>query len=119
MAFDEKLAGRIRDLIDVGGRVEEKTIFGGLAFLVEGNMVIAASGEGGILVRVDRDQGDELVSRTAAELAVMRGRPMRGWLRVAPDALGTKRQLEPWVRMATDYASSLPAKKRRAGRSSD
>jgi len=88
-------------------------MFGGLAFLIGGNMAIAASGQGGVLVRVDPAQSDRLVETTTAEEAVMRGRPMQGWLRVAPDDLRTKRQLEKWVKLGSGYASSLPPKKKK------
>ena len=109
MAYDEKLAARIRDLID--GEATEKKMFGGLAFLIGGNMAIAASGQGGILVRVDPAESDALVAKTKAEVAVMRGRPMAGWLRVDTEHLGTKRDLAPWVERGTAYARSLPTKR--------
>jgi TfoX/Sxy family transcriptional regulator of competence genes len=86
-------------------------MFGGLAFLVSGNMAIAASRQGGILLRVDPAEADRLLDTTNAEVAVMRNRPMHGWLRVAPEHLGTKRQLAKWVRLATGYAHSLPPKR--------
>ena len=86
-------------------------MFGGLAFLMGGNMAIAASGQGGGLVRVDPAQSDKLVATTNAEMAVMRNRPMQGWLRVAPEHLRTKRQLGKWVNLCTGYAASLPAKR--------
>ena len=111
MAYDEDLAERIRELMAGQRRVTEKKMFGGLAFLVGGNMAIAASGQGGILVRVDPDQTDALVSRTPAEVAVMQGRPMAGWLRVDGAHLRTKRQLEKWVQAGTRYAASLPPKR--------
>jgi TfoX/Sxy family transcriptional regulator of competence genes len=110
MAYDEALAGRIRAQFDGQSGVTEKKMFGGLAFLVGGNMAIAASGQGGVLVRVDPATSDELVSATKAEMAVMRGRPMSGWLRVAPENVRTARQLASWVRRANSYARSLPAK---------
>jgi TfoX/Sxy family transcriptional regulator of competence genes len=110
MAYDEDLAERMRELLEGDPDVTEKKMFGGLAFLVRGNMAIAASGEGGALVRVDPAESDRLLDTTAAELAVMRGRPMQGWLRVRSDDLRTKRQLGSWVRRGTDYARSLPAK---------
>lgn len=86
-------------------------MFGGLGFLIGGNMAIAASGQGGVLVRVDPGQSDQLVENSAAEFMVMRGQPMAGWLRVASADVGTKRQLEKWVKLGTAYARSLPAKK--------
>jgi len=87
-------------------------MFGGLAFLIGGHMAISASGQGGVLVRVDPADSDRLVETTPAEEAVMRGRPMHGWLRVAADDVRTKRQLEKWVRLGAAYASSLPSKKK-------
>ncbi len=110
MAFDEALARRIRDLAADTPALTEKRMFGGLAFLVNGTMAIAASGQGGILVRVDPDESAELVAETAAEVAVMRGRPMEGWLRVAAEDVQTTDSLAPWVERGTKYAGSLPAK---------
>jgi TfoX/Sxy family transcriptional regulator of competence genes len=112
MAYDEDLADRIRELFSEQRAVTEKKMFGGLAFLIGGNMAIAASGQGGVLVRVDPEQSERLVATTPAEEAVMRGRPMQGWLRVASEDLRTKRQLEKWVKLSGAYASSLPPKKR-------
>lgn len=110
MAYDEALAERIRELLIDRPDVTETKMFGGLAFLVGGHMAIAASGQGGALVHVDPATSDALVERTNAEQAVMRGRPMDGWLRVASEHLRTKRQLEPWVRRGVDCAASLPPK---------
>jgi TfoX/Sxy family transcriptional regulator of competence genes len=111
VAYDEALAERIRELVGGGADVTEKKMFGGLAFLVGGNMAIAASGQGGILVRVDPDESDALVARTPARVAEMRGREMPGWLRVDAGAVRTKRQLAAWVGRGTAYARSLPAKR--------
>jgi TfoX/Sxy family transcriptional regulator of competence genes len=111
MAYDEDLANRIRELVSGEFKVTEKKMFGGLAFLIGGNMAIAASGEGGALVRVDPAQSDRLVASTNARIAEMRGRPMQGWLRVTPEHLRTKRQLAKWVQLGTSYASSLPTKR--------
>jgi TfoX/Sxy family transcriptional regulator of competence genes len=110
VAYDEELAERIRELVAGTPDLTESKMFGGLAFLIGGNMAIAASGQGGILVRVDPAATDKLVESTAATIAVMRGRPMDGWLRVASDQLRTKRQLSKWVTLGTTYAGSLPAK---------
>ena len=85
-------------------------MFGGLAFLVAGNMAIAASGQGGVLVRVDPESSERIVATTKAEPMVMRGRPMAGWLRVADEDVATKRQLEKWVKLGIDGARSRPAK---------
>jgi TfoX/Sxy family transcriptional regulator of competence genes len=110
MAYDDDLADRIRELLSDQERVTEQKMFGGLAFLVGGNLAIAASGQGGVLVRVDPGRTDRLVETTPAATAVMRGRPMQGWLRVDPADLRTKRQLEKWVKLGSAFASSLPPK---------
>ena len=111
MAYDEKLAARIRDLIGSEPALTEQKMFGGLAFLIGGNMAIAASGQGGVLVRADPEDSDTLVATTSARLMEMRGRKMRGWLRVDQEDLRTKRQLAKWVELGTTYARSLPAKR--------
>jgi TfoX/Sxy family transcriptional regulator of competence genes len=110
MAYDEELAERIRALVADEQSVAEKKMFGGLAFLVGGNMAIAASGQGGALVRVDPDETEKLVASTGAEPFVMRGRSMSGWLRVDAEHLRTKRQLGEWVARGVAYARSLPEK---------
>jgi TfoX/Sxy family transcriptional regulator of competence genes len=111
MAYDEDLADRIRELIGGPPDVTETKMFGGLAFLVGGNMAVTASGRGGVMVRVDPAQSDKLVASTNARRVEMGGRQMRGWLRVGPEHLRTKRQLERWVQLGTTYARSLPAKR--------
>jgi hypothetical protein len=111
VAYDEDLANRIRELIGVEPDIAEKRMFGGLAFLVAGNMSVAASGQGGLLVRVEPDDSDALLERSHATPFEMRGRPMQGWLRVRPEGVRTKRQLEPWVRRSVAYARSLPPKR--------
>ena len=111
MAYDEKLAERIRELVDDEPAVTEKKMFGGLAFLVGGNMAISASGQGGVLVRVDPAESDALVAKSNAYVAVMRGREMPGWLRVDSEHVKTKRDLARWVNRGVAYARSLPAKR--------
>jgi TfoX/Sxy family transcriptional regulator of competence genes len=111
MAYDEELADRIRELIAGESHLAEKKMFGGLAFLVGGNMAVAASGQGGVLVRVDPEESDKLVATTKARPMEMGGRSMQGWLRVAPEHVRTKSQLAKWVRLGTTYARSLPAKR--------
>jgi len=110
MAYDEGLADRIRELIAAERGVEEKRMFGGLAFLINGNMSIAASGQGGLLVRVAPEATETLLRRDHVEPMVMAGRQTRGWLRVAADGVKTKRQLQAWVNRGVEYAKSLPAK---------
>jgi len=112
MAYDEKLAGQIRDCLASERGVREKKMFGGLAFLIRGNLAVAASGQGGLLVRVDPDESKALVGKPHAQPMVMRGRPMKGWLRVTPEGAKTRRQVEAWVVRGVTYARSLPPKPR-------
>jgi TfoX/Sxy family transcriptional regulator of competence genes len=112
VAYDEDLADRIRELLGGESDVREQKMFGGLAFLVRGHMAVAASGQGGVLVRVDPAESDRLVDATSATPMEMGGRTMRGWLRVEEDSVRTKRQLARWVGLGTSYARSLPPKKR-------
>ena len=110
MAYDDELANRIRELIAAEPGVTEKKMFGGLAFLVGGNMAVSASGQGGLLVRVDPGDTDDLLAKPHVQPFEMRGRSMAGWLRVDDEGVRTKRQLEPWVRRGVAYARSLPPK---------
>ena len=110
MAYDEDLANRIRELIATERGLTEKKMFGGLAFLIGGNMSVGVSGKGGLMVRVDPAETDALVEKPHAQPFEMRGRPMQGWLRVDAEGVRTKRQLEPWVRRGVAYARSLPPK---------
>jgi TfoX/Sxy family transcriptional regulator of competence genes len=111
MAYDEKLAERIRRRVAEVPSVTEKKMFGGLAFLVGGNMAVSASGRGGLMVRVDPDDSDELVAGGQARLVEMRGREMRGWLRVDSDDVATDEALSAWVDRGVAFASSLPPKR--------
>jgi TfoX/Sxy family transcriptional regulator of competence genes len=110
MAYDEEVAGRIRELLEGERDLTEKKMFGGLAFLIGGNMAIGASGRGGILVRVDPDEWDTLVATTKAEPMEMRGRQMKGWLRVDAKDVGTRTELARWAKLGAAYARSLPPK---------
>ena len=110
MAYDEGLAARIRDLVSGEGGVTERKMFGGLAFLVNGNMAVAASGQGGILVRVDPAESAQLVETTPAEEMVMRGRAMSGWLRLSSDDVAGEADLSGWVERGVAFARSLPSK---------
>jgi TfoX/Sxy family transcriptional regulator of competence genes len=111
VAYDEELAGRIRELVAGEPALTEQKMFGGLAFLVGGNMAVAASGQGGLLVHADPEESDSLVETTSARLMEMRGRQMRGWLRVDSDDVRTETELARWVELGTAYARSLPAKR--------
>jgi TfoX/Sxy family transcriptional regulator of competence genes len=110
MAYDENLADRIRELLGSESGVTEKRMFGGLSFLLNGNMAVAASGQGGLLVRVRPDDTETLLEDEHVEPMVMRDREMRGWLRVDTEGVRTKSQLEDWVERGAAYARSLPPK---------
>lgn len=110
MAYDEELAHRIRAHLQGKPDLSEKAMFGGLAFLVNGNMAVSASGKGGLLLRVDPAQTDALCTDRHAERAVMGGRAMAGWLRIDPDGLAADQSLGQWVDLGVAYARSLPSK---------
>jgi hypothetical protein len=111
VAYDEDLANRIRELLAGETGVTEQKMFGGLAFLVGGNMAVAASGQGGLMVRVAPEETDALLERPHARPFEMRGRSLDGWLRVDDEGVRTKRQLAPWVKRGVAYARSLPPKR--------
>jgi TfoX/Sxy family transcriptional regulator of competence genes len=110
VAYDEALADRVRELVGDETSLTEKKMFGGLAFLVGGNMAVAASGQGGLLVRVDPAESETLVHASGATVAVMRGREMAGWLRVDADQVETRDKLAVWVGRGVSFARSLPDK---------
>ena len=110
MAYDEDLANRIRELVGLEEGLTEMKMFGGLAFLINGNMSVAASGQGGLLLRVEPGQTESLAAEPHAGVMEMRGRKMDGWLRVAAEGVRTQRELERWVRRGVGYARSLPPK---------
>jgi TfoX/Sxy family transcriptional regulator of competence genes len=112
VAYDEHLAERIREMLSAERGLSEKKMFGGLAFLLDGNLAIAASGQGGLLVRVDPGQTDSLVRTTKATVAIMRGRPMASWLRVELATVSRRPQLARWVALGVDAARSQPPKAR-------
>lgn len=110
MAYDEALADRIRALLATRQDVVEKKMFGGLAFLISGNMSVSASGQGGLLLRCGPEETESLVSEPHAERFQMRGRAMDGWLRVEPEGLDGDADLRRWVDVGVRYARSLPPK---------
>jgi hypothetical protein len=110
VAYDEELADRIRALIAGEPSLTEKKMFGGLGFMVGGNMAVAASGQGGLLVRVDPEESSTLVESTPAYNMVMRGRPMDGWLRLDAADVASEPALAEWVARGVAYARSLPPK---------
>ena len=110
MAYDDDLASRVRDLLGGDDDVREKTMFGGLAFLAGGHLAVAASGKGGLMVRVDPGETDALLAEPGVGPFEMRGRALDGWLRVDADGVRTERQLAAWVERGVGYARSLPPK---------
>jgi TfoX/Sxy family transcriptional regulator of competence genes len=110
MAYDHELADRIRELLQSETGLTEKAMFGGLAFLINGRMAVSASGQGGILLRVDPARTADLVQEPHAARFEMRGRQMDGWLRVDTELVETEEQLREWVRHGVTYARSLPPK---------
>ncbi|MDA8292434.1 MAG: TfoX/Sxy family protein [Actinomycetota bacterium] len=110
MPYDEHLADRIRELLGAEREVDEVRMFGGIGFLLSGHLAIAVSGNGGVLVRVDPSRSDELASEPGAARAVMRDRPLNGWLRVASEQLETRAALERWVGEGASYVRTLAPK---------
>ena len=110
MAYDEDLANRVRELVAANEGLTEQKMFGGLAFMIGGNMAVAVSGQGGLMVRVEPGETEALLAKPHARPFEMRGREMQGWVRVDAEGVRTKRRLEPWVRRGVSYARSLPPK---------
>jgi TfoX/Sxy family transcriptional regulator of competence genes len=111
MAYDEELAHRIREQLAGEQGITEKAMFGGLAFLLNGNLALSASGQGGLMVRVAPQDSKQVLARPHASLVVMRGREMPGWVRIAAPGVRTTAQLAWWVRRGVQFARTLPAKR--------
>jgi len=111
MAYDAELVERLRELLAAEDGITEKQMFGGLAFLLDGNMSVSASGRGGLLVRIDPATTEAMLARPHVSLMEMGGRSMDGWIRVAPEGLRTKRELSAWVRRSVSFARTLPPKR--------
>jgi hypothetical protein len=110
MAYDEDLANRLRELLADEDAISERKMFGGLAFLLHGNMTVSASGQGGLLARIDPADTDAALARPHVTRMEMAGRSMDGWIRVAPEGLKTKRQLSAWVDRSLAFVRTLPPK---------
>ena len=110
MAYDEDLAYRVRKLVGSGPEIVERRMFGGLALMLNGNMAVVVRSAGGLMVRVDPAQFDRMVTEPGAEPTQMRGRPMRGWITVAPAACALDADLRRWVNRCVAYTGGLPAK---------
>ena len=112
MAYDEDLANRLREQLAGETDVSEKAMFGGLAFLLHGNMAVTVSSHGGLMLRVGTEGAGDALARPHAKQIEMRGRPMPGWIHVAPEGVRTKRQLAAWVRRGMEFTRTLPPKGR-------
>ena len=112
MSYDEALADRVREIIAASGEFDERKMFGGLAFMVAGHMAVAASREGGIMLRVDPSETEGLLAKPFCRPFEMRGKPIDGWLRVDADGVRTRRQLERWVMRGIGYAQAQPPRRR-------
>jgi TfoX/Sxy family transcriptional regulator of competence genes len=110
MAYDEEFAHRLRELLADEDGITEKRMFGGLAFLLLGNMAVGLSGNGELMVRVGPEAADDALARPHTRLFDMTGRPMKGWILVAPEGVTTTRELAAWTRRGVQFARSLPAK---------
>ena len=110
MAYDEDLANRLREQLADETAITEKRMFGGLAFLLGGHMAVGVSGQGGLLVRIDPDDADDVLAQPHARPMEMRGREMRGWIRVAPEGVESDAQLAAWVERAKAFVRTLPPK---------
>jgi TfoX/Sxy family transcriptional regulator of competence genes len=110
MAYDEDLANRLRELLADEDAITEKKMFGGLAFLLHGNMTVSASGKGGLLARIAPADTDAALALPHVTRMEMAGRSMDGWIRVAPDGVRTKRQLASWVNRSLAFVRTLPPK---------
>ncbi|MDZ4233762.1 MAG: TfoX/Sxy family protein [Dietzia sp.] len=110
MVYDADLAARVRELLAARRDVEERKMFGGLAFMVGGNMSVAVSGNGGLMVRVPPAETEQLLTRKHVEAMVMANREIRGWVLVQPDGVKTSRQLSEWVNRGAEFAEGLPPK---------
>ncbi|MFC7531943.1 TfoX/Sxy family protein [Actinoplanes sp. GCM10030250] len=110
MALDEDLAGRVRELLEPRDGTTSVRMFGGLAWLVHGNMAVVVRGKGGLMIRADPADVDDLLAEEGTAPTIMRGRPMRGWLTVTSEACSTPPVLAAWVERGVGYASSLPPK---------
>jgi hypothetical protein len=109
MAYDEALAERVRAVVSLREGVTEKKMFGGIAFMVGGNMACGVSGDE-LMVRLDPDEAEKALSEANVRVFDMTGRPMRGWILVGPEATAADDELAGWVDAGADFAASLPAK---------
>lgn len=110
MAYDEQLAERIRDLLLGEPGTTERKMFGGLGFMIEGHMAVAAASSGNLMVRADPADAEAWTDGEHVNPMVMRGRETRGWLLVDAEGLDSDDVLELWVGRGVAYVQTLPAK---------
>ena len=110
MAYDEKLAGRIRALFAQSKGIVEKQMFGGLSFLLDGKMVCGVL-KNDLIAKIGREKHEQISSRQHVRAFDFTGKPMMGMIYVAPGGLKTKKELSKWVQMATEHVKALPPKK--------
>jgi TfoX/Sxy family transcriptional regulator of competence genes len=109
MAYDGELADRLRALLEGEEHLTEKRMFGGLAFLLDGHMALAANSRGELMVRIHPSRADDLLARPGVRPMVMRGKPMSGWLDVDATTIDDA-TLQGWVDEGVSYVRSLPPK---------
>lgn len=110
MAYDEQLAERLREAVAGEPGIIEKRMFGGVAFLADGNLAVAASSQGGLMLRCDAGESPALLEEAGVSRVEMRGREMDGWLRVDSEAVAGEAELQRWLAIGIARARSLPAK---------
>ena len=113
MAYDEDLANRIRELIASEDGYTEQKMFGGIGFMIDGHMALGVSGQGGLMIHCSKEETEALLAKPGARPFEMRGREMKGWLRVDAESVSTKRALEPWVMQSVAFARALPPKEKK------
>lgn len=113
MAYDEDLANRIRELIASEDGYTEQKMFGGIGFMIDGHMAVGVSGEGGLMIHCSKEETEALLAKPGARPFEMRGREMKGWLRVDAESVSTKRALEPWAMQSVAFARALPPKEKK------
>ena len=113
MAYDEDLANRIRELIASEDGYTEQKMFGGIGFMIDGHMALGVSGQGGLMIHCSKEETEALLAKPGARPFEMRGREMKGWLRVDAESVSTKRALEPWVMQSVAFARALPTKEKK------
>jgi TfoX/Sxy family transcriptional regulator of competence genes len=107
--YDEALAERVRELLETRPDISERQMFGGIAFMLSGNMAVGVSKDD-LMVRIDPEDQEQAVTRPGVRPFDMTGRPMRGWILVAPDVTADDAALEEWITQGLDFAGTLPPK---------